>query len=338
MIDRQLRTGSFPTVEQLARACEVNAKTIRRDLEHLRDQLGAPVAYCRSRGGWHYTSSTYFLPAIIITEGELIGLFLAEKFLRQTGATHFQADLQRAIDKLSELLPDVISVHRETVEQTQSYCNSVTSLCDLDVFRRLADAVLRRRQLRVRYWTAGRDAETERLIDPWHLRAIDGAWYVIAWCHLRTARRVFSCARIRSVEETGETFTVPADFNVDEFFRGTFKVLCDDGRPLQHVRLRFAPSAAKYIREKIWHVSQTLVDDADGGAIVELAVRSLIEVRRWVLSWGCECEVLEPDALRDDIAREVAIMMDRLQLEQMGRDDEPAPLIAAEPTAMRLKI
>ena len=337
-IDRHLRAGSFPTVEQLAQSCDVKSKTIRRDLEHLRNQLKAPVAYCRERRGWHYTSPTYFLPALLITEGELIGLFLAEKFLQEMGTPHLETHLARAVEKLSELLPDVISIDRKTIEATQSYRNSVRSLYDIDAFRRLSDAVIGRRQLRIRYWTAARDAETERVMDPWHLRAIDGAWYVIAWCHLRKARRLFSCARIRSLQETGDLFTVPSDFNVDEFFHGTFKVLCDDGQPLKQVRLRFAPSAAKYVREKIWHASQTLVDEADGGAIVELSVRSLIEVRRWVLSWGSECEVLAPNELCHDIAREVAIMMERLPLEDTGRDGEPLPAsVASQRPAMSLE-
>jgi len=75
--------------------------------------------------------------------------------------------------------------------------------------------------------------------------------------------------------------------------------------------LKFVPSAAKYIREKIWHESQHLQVNPDQSVTMTLSLRSLIEVRRWVLSWGSECEVLAPAALKDDIRREASLIVAR---------------------------
>lgn len=303
-IDRELRSSTYPTAERLAELTETNAKTIRRDLQFLQDNYHAPIEFNTARNGWEYTCPTYRLPAVLITEGELLAVFLAGQTLQQVQGTPYAVDLQRAIQKITELLPDEISVHWDTIEQAHSFRQSVTSLQDVDTFRRLADAVLHRRQLRVRYWTASRDAESERTIDPWHLACIDGSWYLVAYCHQRQARRMFAPGRIRELTETGETFHVPDDFRIADFFDGTFKVVQDSSQPLQTVRLRFRPAAAKYVREKVWHLSQQLHVEDDGGAVVQLQLRSLIEVRRWVLSWGSDCEVLAPDELRTDIRRE----------------------------------
>ena len=49
-----------------------------------------------------------------------------------------------------------------------------------------------------------------------------------------------------------------------------------------------------------------------GHVTLELSLRSLIEVRRWILSWGAECEVLEPPALQESIAREAATIAARM--------------------------
>lgn len=309
--DRAFRGETFPTAERLAELADAKVKTVRRDLDYLRDQLHVPVEYHRKRNGWHYTDPTYRLPAVIITEGELLAIFLAGQVLRQHEGTPYEQDLQRAIRKLEELLPDEISIHWNAVEQAHSFRNSVTSLQDVDTFRRLAAAVLHKRQLRITYWTASRDSVTERTVDPWHLACIDGEWFLIGYCHTRKGERVFAPSRIRALAETGELFTVPEDFHIAEFFDGTFRVIRDEHQPLQNVRLRFVPSAAKYIREKVWHPSQKLHVDADGSAVLELSLRSLLEVRRWILSWGSECEVLEPLALRADIAREAATIASR---------------------------
>jgi predicted DNA-binding transcriptional regulator YafY len=311
LYDRELRAENYPTADRLSELAEVDAKTVRRDLTYLRDHYGAPVEFVRARNGWHYAEPTYRLPALLVTEGELLAIFLAGQVLRQHEGTPYEENLKRAIRKLAELLPDEVSLQWDALEQAHSFRNSVSTLQDIETFRRLADAVLHKRQLRITYWTASRDSVTERVIDPWHLTCLDGEWYVIAFCKLRNDRRMFSPARIRALVETGKTFTVPDEFRIGDFFDGTFRVIRDDGQPLQRVRLRFAPSAAKYIREKIWHASQKLHVEPDGSAVLELSLRSLLEVRRWIMSWGSECEVLEPPALRIDIAREAALVAAR---------------------------
>lgn len=311
LIDRKLRTQQYPTAEQLAQEAEVDAKTIRRDLEMLRETYLAPVKYNRARGGWEYTDQTYHLPAVLITEGELLALFLASQTLQMVQGTSHADDLQRAIQKLSEFLPDEISLHWQVLDQAQSFRQTVTTLHDLDMFRELAEAVLHSRQLRIRYWTASRDAESERVIDPCHLACVDGMWYLLAYCHERKTIRMFAPGRIRELKQTGETFTRPADFQIGDFFDGTFKVVSDGSLPLRTVRLKFSPSAAKYVRERIFHPTQRLELCEDGSATLEMSLRSLVEVRRWVLSWGSECRVLAPVELQTDIRHEAAAILNQ---------------------------
>lgn len=308
IIDRELRNCTYPTADRLAELTEVDTKTIRRDLDLLRDDYRAPIEFNRARKGWEYTCKTYRLPAMVTTEGELLAMFLASQTLGHATGTPYEEDLRRAVQKLADLLPDEISFRWQTVTQAHSFRQTVTTQHDLEVFRQLADAVLHRRQLQLRYYTASRNVETSRTLDPWHLSCIDGDWFLIAWCHERKSLRTFSPARIRELSLTGQTFDVQ-EFNVDDFFAGTFKVIRDDRAAMQVVKLRFAPSAAKYICEKTWHTSQKLQPEPDGSLLVEMMLGSLIEVRRWILSWGCECEVLEPAALRADILREATAML-----------------------------
>lgn len=245
-------------------------------------------------------------------------MFIAGSLLGEHRGTPYHQSLKSALTRLADLLPDQISISWETIEQAHSARNSVASRHDLDLFRRLADAVLHHHQIRIVYWSAGRDEVTERVVDPWHLTCVDGDWYVIGWCHLRKERRMFAPSRIRKLESTGEDFTVPNDFHAADFFSGTFRVVQDAGTPLRTIRLQFAPTAAKYVREKIWNESQTLSPTADGGVILELKLHSLVEIRRWVLSWGSECRVLEPTELRDDMQSEARQMISSAQ-------EDPAP-------------
>jgi predicted DNA-binding transcriptional regulator YafY len=311
LVDREVRSGTFPTADRLAQLAEVNVRTIGRDIALLRNELGAPLEFCRQRNGWRYTCDTFQLPHLRISEGELLALFLAERTLAQFRGTPYEADLHRAVRKLELLLPDRVTLHWESAAAAHSFRTSVTSPANVETFRRLAAAVLNRRQLRIVYWTASRDEVGERIVDPWHLANIDGEWYLVGHCHLRNGRRTFAPARIRSLDETGETFVVPDDFDPADLAHGTFKVIAEDARPLRRIRLRFTGDAPRYIAEKSFCPSQQNFPRPDGSLVVQLELRSFIEVRRWIMSWGGECEVLAPIELRQDVEREATAIVQR---------------------------
>lgn len=322
-IHREVKAGHYPSARQLARINETSEKTVLEDIEYMKSERGAPLEYSAKCRGWYYTSETYELPRLEITEGELVALFLADQLLRQHQGLPYEAELTRAVQKLIDMLPDEVSIQPQTVAHTHSFRTSVVSLRDVEIFRQLADAALKRRQLQITYYTASRDSESSRIVDPVHLTCVDGEWYLVGYCHTRRDRRMFSPGRIRKLATTGQTFAPHDDFQIGDFLGETFRLIREDSQPLQQIRLRFAPSAAKYIREKIWHASQQLLLCPDGGVELSLSLRSMIEIRRWILSWGAECEVLEPANLRADISQEARGMASRYEHPPAPRKKPP---------------
>jgi predicted DNA-binding transcriptional regulator YafY len=67
--------------------------------------------------------------------------------------------------------------------------------------------------------------------------------------------------------------------------------------------------AARWVREKQWHPSQRLRPCKDGRLEVSFRLTHLAEVRRWVLSYGAACEVLEPSELRQQVVEELRRML-----------------------------
>jgi proteasome accessory factor B len=70
------------------------------------------------------------------------------------------------------------------------------------------------------------------------------------------------------------------------------------------VRVIFARALAPYIRERLWHPSQKLRDLPDGRVEMTLAVADTLEVRRWILGYGVQAEVVEPVGLREALRAE----------------------------------
>ncbi|MCA9066642.1 MAG: WYL domain-containing protein [Planctomycetaceae bacterium] len=307
-IERSVRDGEYPNAESLARELEVDPRTIQRDFAFMRDQLGAPLEYCRKRNGYFLADPSWAMPAYQLTEGELVSVFLAERLIRQYRGTPFEADLSRAFERNVRMLPEEVTVNLAALSDTLSVTPCVLTTQDVETFRTLSAAVRNLDQLRLRYWSALQNQETERVVDPLHLSLVDHDWYLIGWCHTRNEIRMFSTVRIRGCEPTGEHFERPEGFEITEYLGDSFRAVRGDGQSW-NVVLRFTGAMAGCISEKIWHHTQTLDPQPDGSLLLRFHVSSLIEIRRWVLFWGADCEVLEPKELVDEIAAEVKQMI-----------------------------
>jgi proteasome accessory factor B len=293
-IHQALAAGKFPNASGLARELEVNAKTIHRDLEFMRDRLNLPIEFDFTQKGFHYTGEVSAFPTMQITEGELFALVVAEKALQQYRGTSFEKPLLSAIRKMEQSLPDTISLNLADIEQTISFRTRAEPILDLKIFDVLAKAVSQRQQLELRYRKPGHKAEP-RIVDPYHLANINGEWFLFAFDHARHDIRTFAPARIQSAQPTGKAFERTEKFSLEKRLRDSFGVHAGEGK--FEVVLRFTPRAADYIREKKWHPSQTLRDLKDGGAELAMKLSSLSEVERWVLSWAGEATVLKPREL-----------------------------------------
>ena len=308
-IDQELRARNWPTDKSLATDLEVDPRTVRRDLEYMRDQLNAPIAFDRVRRGYWYTEPTFRLSFPQLTQGELVALFLAERMMHQFRGTPFEPDLRQAITKLGEMLPDVVSVRLDAVADFLSVLPATESQYDPKTFCGLTSAVVCRRRLDLRYWSASQNEKTRRPFDAYDLALVDDGWYAIGHCHLRNDIRMFAVQRILSLRETGETFDRPADFRVEDYLRGSFRAVRGDGD--YHVVLRFRADVARRFTEKRWHASQVLERQRDGTLIARMQLSSLVEIKRWIMWWGLDCEVLQPDELRTSIASELRGMLAR---------------------------
>ena len=162
-----------------------------------------PLEFCPQRNGYYYRDPDFALPALRLTEGELVALFLAERLMHQYRGTPYATDLAKAFRKLTAHLPDEVTVDLTHLEQTVSFRNAQPDGGDVRCFRRLLRAVREGRQLELVYWSASRDEECRRVVDPYHLTSVQSDWYLVAYCHVREDVRMFAPSRIRSIARDG---------------------------------------------------------------------------------------------------------------------------------------
>jgi predicted DNA-binding transcriptional regulator YafY len=244
-----------------------------------------------------------------LSQGELVALYLADRLMRQLEGTPFESDLRQAIAKLGTMLPDGVSIRLDAMADVLAVLPAARLHYDPESFCALSAAVVCRRRVEMVYWTASRNETTRRAFDPYDLALIDEGWYAVGYCHLRADVRTFAVQRVRSVRDTGETFVRPADFRLEDYMHGSFRAVRGDGD--HEVVLRFTPEIAGRISEKRWHPSQTVESQPDGGLIVRFRLTSLVEVKRWAMYWGSDCEVLNPKELTGLILREANLVLQR---------------------------
>jgi len=306
IIDQRIRQGRYPNASTLAAELQVSRKTVWRDIEFMRNFFKAPIEFDRKRNGYFYTEESYFLPAVSLTEGELITFFIAEKVLKQYAGTPYETVLKKAFTKIAAFLPDEVSIDLAQLDSAYSFDLGAISRVDLEIFQTLSRAVVEGEQLEMIYYSQHRNVETQRVIDPYHLANIRGDWYLIAYCHTRKEIRMFALNRIRSLEPTGEIFSQPEEFSLEEYLADS--LLVERGEGAEEVVLKFTPYQARWIREKRWHSTQELEEAADGSLILKMKVALSDELKRWIMGFGKEVEVLAPQTLRERVAQEVGQM------------------------------
>ncbi len=299
-IHERLQADKHPNCSTLARRFEVSTKTIQRDIEFMRDRWQLPIEYDEVRHGFYYSEPVENLPLVTMSEGELVAMLVAQKAVEQYAGTAFEAPLTNAFAKLTAQLDGPVTVAIGAAHHVFSFKAAGPARSDLELFRRLSQAVLEGREIAFDY-RGLRDARpARRHVQPWHLCCVDSQWYLIGHDTDRDAKRTFALPRIAAVELGRKTFAKPADFSIREHLGGSFGIIAGSGE--YRVELRFDAWAAQLVRERFWHDSQEIEERPDGGLDLALELDSLAEVERWILSWGEHVEVMAPKELRQRLA------------------------------------
>ncbi len=299
-IDRKIRERRFPNRFSLAEEWETSYKTIQRDLDYMRYELDAPIAYSPKHRGYFYTEEQYQLPAINIRESDLFAIYLADKLLAQYEGTPIYDSLRSVFRKIEDSLPDKVATRPGNEQGLFTVFPPFTTVILPEVFETVLDCLRSATRLEIEYRSP--DAPpTWRQIDPYHGVRYEGDWYVVGFCHLRQTIRTFSLARMITARKLQERFTLPKDFDFRQLSASQFGIHW--GSDDIEVQIRFDRSAAAYVRERIWHPSQTIAEQPDGALILSLTVNHLLELKRWILSWGEAAQVLAPPALIEELQK-----------------------------------
>lgn len=294
-LHEELLAGRHPNCRSMAREFEVADKTIQRDFDFMRDQLGLPIEYVPGKFGYRYTEEVSAFPSIQVSEGEMVALFVAQKAMNQYRGTPFEKPLATAFRKLTEGLKDQVSFEASDWESFYSFRSAGAPVSDLAQFETLGRCLRESIEVTFLYRKLRSTGAEERRVEPYHLACVENQWYLFGRDLARDGVRTFVLGRMEEVAATGRKFCRPDDFSPARLLAGSFGVFSGDKK--RRIRVWFDAFASQLVRERQWHPSQR-VREVKGGIEVEMTLTSLPEVHRWILSWGEHARVVEPAELK----------------------------------------
>jgi len=303
VLDREIRRGTRPNAFSFAKDYGVSRRTVARDLQLLRER-GAPIEYDAVANGYYYTDRAWQLPAMEVSEGELLQLLVAERMAAQYRGTPIAKNLETLFEKLYTALPDSVSVDPGFVSDEISFHAVPARAIDEKVWTIVLRSLRSLRVLRMRYSPVGTTKTETREVEPIHIACIADEWYLVAHCRTKCGLRHFSIARIKNAELLKTTYE-PHDFDPAKYFANRFGRYVGEPGDEYRIQIRFTKAAAPWVLERTWHPRQKVTKNRDGGVTLTFPAPELYEVKRWVLSWGADATIVKPKELRDEVAKEL---------------------------------
>lgn len=302
---KRIEAGRYTSTQALAEEHGVTERTIRRDIEALQE-AGFPLYDDRADGRriWRLVEGYKHRVTQTFTLAELAALYFGKNLMSFLGGSPFAEDLESAFAKISEALParalpylariqDLFAVRPEPWKDYSK---------KKDVIAGLIDATLHQRRARLEYYSLSSRRTKSYTIDPYRVVYHHGGLYVYARVAEYEEVRTFAVERIKRLELLEQSFEIPKDFDLGAYARGAFGIT--GGKP-ESVELHFDSPVADYVRERVWHESQTLEERPDGSVALRMSVAPGPELQAWIKGFLPHVRVVAPRALKEAIARDL---------------------------------
>ncbi|MEU4361484.1 WYL domain-containing protein [Promicromonospora sp. NPDC023987] len=215
--------------EQLAHRLGVSERTVRRDVDRLRE-LGYPVQAVRGPDGGYRLEAGSELPPLLFDDEQAIALAVALRIAIVTGAG-IEDSAARALATVRQVLPSRLRrrVDALAVTAVESAGRGIGPQVDTDVLVALSTAVRSGEELRFDYRSPGPSDDAgpqpARRVQPHHLVVRQGRWYVVGWSPDRGDWRIYRADRMTLRVPNGPRFApreVPGG-DVATFLSARFK-------------------------------------------------------------------------------------------------------------------
>jgi predicted DNA-binding transcriptional regulator YafY len=300
-IEMLIRNRGHVSFKTLLEELEVSPATLKRDLDYLKDQLGAPIEYDRYLNGYkfgqEYRGQKHELPGLWFSERELYSLLMAHQLLSDLDSEGvISRHLQPLLDRIHQMLGPGEADAKALLKRVRIISPAKRPV-PTEFFEMVGEALLKRRRLRMRYLTRGRGEVSERDVSPQRLVHYRNTWYLDAWCHTRERLLRFALDAIeQAVSSETKAKEVPLKELQTEMDAG-YGIYAGSKR--RWATLSFQPQAAQWVSREEWHPDQTGRWLEDGRYELRVPFSEITEIAMDVIRHSDQVRVVQPTDLAE---------------------------------------
>jgi len=280
----------------LAESHEISERMVQKDLEIIKVRLGLNLTH---NGTGYLFNELPHLPIATYTFNEAIALLMAARLAQAVPGVN-SVGLATAIARLETIFPEQLRpLLRDATDKLPRHAVKTHRQAMLTLFHR---ALMEQKQTRISYATGSREGKvSKRIIEPYHLMPYGRSWHLIAYDHKREAVLQFKLDRVQEAKILEETYTIPPDFDLDNYLGTGWGLMRGSANETEEVILIFEPEAGRWVAEEQWHSSQEIEELEDGRMQIKFHVGITPEMVSWLLYYGGNVWVERPLWLREEI-------------------------------------
>lgn len=299
-IEMLIRNRGHVSFKDMLDELEVSPATLKRDIEYLRDQLGAPIEYDRYLNGYRFgqefRGQKHELPGLWFSEAELYSLLMAHQLLTDLDSEGaISRHLRPLLDRIHQML-GTSEVEAKALLKRVKIIGLARRIVSPQFFEAVGEALLSRRRIRMRYLTRGRGEVSERDVSPQRLVHYRNTWYLDAWCHTRERMLRFALDAVEDTTILGIKAKEVSLKQVETEMDGGYGIYA--GAKRHWATLRVGSQAAQWISREQWHPDQKGRWLDEGSYELQLPFAEETELVMDVLRQGAHVEVVSPPSLR----------------------------------------
>lgn len=282
------------TASELAERFEVSIRTIYRDVDAL-SEAGIPVYTVQGNGGGISIMEEYALNRMLLSDNEKNNVLFALKTLQSTK----YPDAEQAFEKLNSIFrqgaADWIRIDFSPWGANPN---------QYDKFVDIRTAILQGQVIEIDYINSMNKKST-RLVEPMRMVFKSQAWYLWGYCRMRNSYRTFRVSRIKRVVLLSEHFDQTAKHSE---LPAAPDAQPEDVKPMTRCVLTFTDKAMYRLNDD--YNEDMLRNNGDGTYTVELVFPEDDWLYGYILSFGENVRVDEPEHLRRTIQEKIEKMFD----------------------------
>lgn len=306
-IDQMLQERKVVSRETFLRELEVSLATFKRDLEHMRDRLNAPVVWDRDLNGYRFANEQqshgprYQLPGLWFNQEEATALVTMQHLLSSIDHGRLLGPhIEPLMSRIDSILGSGETSSKELRKRIK-VVNFHARRADAKFFSEVGYALLNRKQIHMEYYSKGKNETTKRNVSPQRLCFYQANWYLDGWCHAKKELRTFAIDGIRAVTILEDkALEMPAK-DLDAHLASGYGIF--SGANVKMAKLRFTPERARWVATENWHGQQISEFDPSGNYVLQVPYSDDRELVLDILRHGGHVEVLSPKELRKTVAQ-----------------------------------